>query len=106
MSPTTTQLTEDRALPDRAGLPGVVVSVTRYGPLARPVGTRLDVWFLLDALTEMGSPEAVAGHFALPVEVVWAAVAYGREFPDRVAAERAAAVAAERDVEQRYPRAG
>ena len=103
MSATGQLTTEPR--PDRALLPGVVVGVSPYGPLARPVGTRLDVWFLLDTLAELGSCEAVTEHFGVPVEVIWAAIEYDREFPDRVAAERAAAQEAERDVERRYSRA-
>ena len=100
----TTELLHGYETPDRVGLPGVVVSVTPFGPRARPEGTRLDVWFLLDALAEAGSPATVAEHFAVPVEVVWAAMAYGREFPDRVDAERAADRAAGLEVERRYKR--
>lgn len=98
----TTALLHDYETPDRVGLPGVVVSMTAFGPRARTEGTRLDVWFLLDALAEAGSPAAVAEPFAVPVEVVWAAVAYGRDFPDRVDAKRAADRAAGLEVERRY----
>ena len=101
----TSQLTVDPR-PDRAMLPGVVVSVTAHGPRARVDGTRLDVFHLLDAVAELGSPEEVAVDLGTPVEVVWAAVAYGQEFPARVEAERAADAAAGRDVERRYPPAG
>jgi uncharacterized protein (DUF433 family) len=96
------QLVLDHPAPDRAGLPGVVVGVTAFGPRARVEGTRLDVWFLLDALVEMGSPDAVAEHFQVPVGVAWAAVAYAREFPSRLEAERTAARDAESEAERRY----
>jgi uncharacterized protein (DUF433 family) len=102
----TAELLRGYEAPDRVGLPGVVVSATAFGPRARPEGTRLDVWFLLDALANAGSAAEVAEHFAVPVEVVWAAVAYGREFPARVDAERDADRAAGLEVERRYKRAG
>ena len=101
----TSQLTVDMR-PDRSLLPGVVVSVSAHGPKARVDGTRLDVFHLLDALVELGDANEVAEDLGTPVEVVWAAVAYGQEFPARVDAERAADTRAGQDVEHRYHKAG
>ena len=86
---------------------GVVVSSTSFGPRAKVEGTRLDAWLLIDALREPGAtPANVADHFAVPTEVVFAAMEYAAEFPDRLVAERAAFFAAAKAAGEQLPHVG
>ena len=86
---------------------GVVVTSTSFGPRAKIEGTRLDAWLVVDAAHQPGATvESVAEHFAVPLDVVAAAIEYEREFPARVAAERDAFMAASRAAGEQLPFVG
>jgi hypothetical protein len=71
-----------------------VITVYRApgGREAYVLGHHVAVWEVLDVYHEARSVARTAAHFGWPDYLVKCALAYAREFPDAVAAQRAAEV--------------
>jgi hypothetical protein len=74
--------------------PGIGFRDSANGREAYLAGHRVAVWEVLDVFHEARSVKKCAAHFSWPPSLVRCALAFAREFPARIAAERAAEVAA------------
>lgn len=54
------------------------------GRRARLIGTRLDVWMLVEMIRASGSVEAAAANLGQPIATLEVAAAYYVEYPDEI----------------------
>lgn len=72
--------------------PGIGFRDSAGGREAYVLGQRVAVWEVADAYREARSVPRVADHFGWPDYLVKCALAYARQYPDEIAAQREAEV--------------
>lgn len=73
--------------------PGIGFRDSAGGREAYVLGNRVAVWEVMDVYSEAKSIARTADHFGWPDYLVKCAIAYAREFPSEIAAQRKAEVA-------------
>ena len=79
---------EEKALEEE--FPGIGFRDSAGGRESFVLGHRVAVWEVGEVLHRVGSVQKVAAHFGWPPALVRCALAYARQYPEKVAAEREA----------------
>jgi hypothetical protein len=83
---------EEKALEEE--FPGIAFRDSAGGREAYLAGHRVAIWEVLDVFNDAHTVKKCADHFSWHPSLVRCALAFAREFPERIAQERAAEVAA------------